>query len=63
MTTILIILGIGAALGAVYALGAKENPFAGALAGGMYAGGCLIQLIIPAIMVLVGLWLLHLIFS
>ncbi len=55
VVTILWVLGIGAALGGVYAVANKESPISGALTGGLVAGNCLIQLIIPAAMLLIGL--------
>lgn len=58
MSTILIILGIGAAIGVILAIANKESPLAGAMHGGCMAGSCMVQLLIPVLMLLAGLWLL-----
>lgn len=58
MEIILWILGIGAVIGVLVAVFSGENPLEGALQGGCMAGNCLLQLLIPAIMVLIGIWLL-----
>ncbi|MBQ1479849.1 MAG: hypothetical protein IIZ30_07415 [Sphingomonas sp.] len=63
MTTILVVLGIGVVIGALYAIANKESPIAGALTGGLVAGNCLFQLLIPAIILLVSLWFLGKIFG
>jgi hypothetical protein len=71
MGTIFIILGVFAALGAIIALfSANGSPkdrakeaASGAGAGAMVGVSCLLQLVVPAIMLLIGLWLLKLIFG
>ena len=66
-TIILIILGIaviGAIVGFIGGGGKKaEDAAAGAAAGAIYSTGCIVQLIIAAIPVAIGLWLLSLIFG
>ena len=66
MTTVLIILGIFASIGALYAFSKGDGvkgAAAGALGGTAYGIGCIIQLLIPAIMILAGFWLLGKIFG
>lgn len=62
-TIILIILCmavIGAAIG-FFSSGKAEDAAAGAAAGAIWSTGCIVQLIIIAIPVLLGLWFLSLI--
>ena len=61
MTTILVILGIGAALGGIWAVSNKENPFSGMFAGAFMAGSCMLQLLIPVVVLLAGFVLLRMI--
>jgi len=63
MEIVLWVLGIGVVLGVGWAVLSGENPVEGALQGGCMAGSCLLQLLIPAVMLLVGLWLLSKILS
>lgn len=63
MTTILIILGIGAVLGVLFMRGSGDSVTEGAAAGAITAGFCMLQLIIPAVALLLGLWLLGKIFG
>lgn len=65
MGTILTIIAIVAVIGAIIGFlvgGKKEDAAAGAVAGAFGATGCIFQLIIWAIPVAIGLWLLSLIF-
>lgn len=66
-TLIMIILGIaviGAVIGFLGGGGSRaEDAAAGAAAGAIWSTGCIVQLIIAAIPVAVGLWLLSLIFG
>jgi len=64
MKTVLLIIGIGALIGFSLALASGEKPkdAAGAAIGGAFmAGGCLLQLLIPAVLLIAGLALLRLI--
>lgn len=66
MTTVLTIIGIGAAIFFVFTLlngGSGKEAVGGAAAGGLYAAGCMLQLIIGVLPILAGLWLLNLIFG
>lgn len=65
-TIIMIILGIavlGAVIGFLGGAGKAEDAAAGAAAGAIWSTGCIVQLIIAAIPVAIGLWLLSLIFG
>ena len=65
-TIIMIILGIaviGAVIGFVSSGGKAEDAAAGAAVGAMWSTGCIVQLILMAIPVVIGLWLLSLIFG
>lgn len=65
-TIIMIILGIaaiGAVIGFLSSGGKAEDAAAGAVVGAVGATGCIFQLILAAIPVLIGLWLLSLIFG
>jgi len=65
MGTILTIIGVVAVIGAVIGFlvgGSSEDAAAGAKAGAVGATGCMFQLMIAAIPVAIGLWLLSLIF-
>lgn len=59
---ILVVAVIGAVIG-FFVGGKKEDAAAGAAAGALGATGCIFQLILYAIPVLIGLWLLGLIFG
>lgn len=64
-TIILIILTIsviGGIIGFIFSGGKKEETVTGAVAGAIGATGCLFRLILLAIPVFIGLWLLKLIF-
>jgi hypothetical protein len=65
MTTVLIILGVSAAIFFLMSLfsgeGLKESLGAG-LGGAFYGGACIIQLLIPVFVLLIGLWLFGAIF-
>lgn len=66
MTVVLLILGVGALIGFIAALSAGQKPkeALGSAAGGAFAaGGCLIQLLIPALILVFSLFLLRLIFG
>ena len=65
-TIIMIILGIavlGAVIGFIGSGGKAEGAAAGAAPGAIGSTGCILQLIIAAIPVALGLWLLSLIFG
>ncbi len=62
MVVVLWILGIGAVIGIVISLINKENPLEGAAVGGFMAGSCLLQLLVPVVMLLVGFWLFDALF-
>ena len=65
-TIIMIILGIaaiGAVIGFLGSGGKAEDAAAGAAAGALWSTGCIVQLIIAAIPIAIGLWLLSLIFG
>lgn len=62
MGTILIILAIFAVGGAILAKSGGDSASAGALAGASAGGSCMLQLMLMALPVLAGLWLLSLIF-
>ena len=59
---ILVVAVIGAVIGFISSGGKTEDAVAGAAVGAIGATGCIFQLIIAAIPVLLGLWLLGLIF-
>lgn len=63
METVLWILGTGAAIGVIISLMNKENPLEGAAVGGLMAGSCLVQLLVPVILFIVGLFLFRAIFG
>jgi len=59
---ILVVAVIGAVIGFISSGGKKEDAAAGAATGAIGAAGCIFQLIIMAIPVLLGLWFLDLLF-
>lgn len=61
ITIIIVVAVIGAIIGFLNSGGKMEDAAAGAVAGAVGSTGCMIQLIIAAIPVLVGLWLISLI--
>jgi hypothetical protein len=61
MTTILIVLGVAAVLGAIFAKMSGESATGGAAAGAWMAGSCVLQLAIMGVMALAGLYILKLI--
>jgi uncharacterized membrane protein YuzA (DUF378 family) len=71
MTIVWIIVGFAAVFGIIAFIGSdkgspkdRASEAAGAAAGGaMFGVSCLLQLIIPAIMLLIGLWLISKIFG
>ena len=65
-TIIMIILGVavlGAVIGFIGSGGKAEEAASGAAQGAILTTGCIVQLIIAAIPVALGLWLLSLIFG
>jgi hypothetical protein len=58
---ILWILAIGAALGAVVALANRRSPAGGVKSGALLAAGCLLQILIPAAVLVFVLWVVTLI--
>jgi hypothetical protein len=58
MTIVLWILGVGAVIGVIFAIVNRESVFSGAAAGALVAGNCLFQLLVPAVVLVVGYWLL-----
>ena len=71
MTIVWIIVGFAAVFGIIALIGSdKASPkdraseaAAAAAGGAMFGASCLVQLIIPAVMLLIGLWLLSKIFG
>lgn len=64
MDVVLLIIIIGVLIGIVIGLiGGSESILASGLAGGLGAFGCMVQLMIMALPVLLGLWLIHAIFG
>lgn len=65
-TILMIIVGIaviGAVVGFVSSGGKAQDAAAGAAAGAIGSVGCIVQLIISAIPIALGLWLLRLVFG
>ena len=61
--TIIIVIGvIGAIIGFFNSGGKAEGAVEGGATGAIMAGGCIFQLIVAAIPIALGLWLLSLIF-
>lgn len=63
MTTILVILAIGAVLGALFMRNSGDSVAGGAATGAMAAGYCMVQLLIPVFVLIVGFWLFRQIFG
>ncbi len=67
METVIKILIIAALIGGAIAYFAgnrsKEDAAAGAAVGAMYAGGCIIQLLIYGFIAMIGIWLFAKVFS
>lgn len=63
MTTILVILGIGAVLGMFFMRNSGDSVAGGAAAGALTAGYCMFQLLIPVFVLIVGFWLFRQIFG
>ncbi|WP_126516768.1 hypothetical protein [Sphingobium amiense] len=60
MDIVIGVILVGAILGAIFVKMSGEGTVVeGALQGGCAAGGCLLQLLIPAVALLLGLWLLR----
>ncbi len=62
MQTVLIILGIGAVLGLIFR-DRGSGVVQGAASGAAGAGFCMLQLLIPVLMLLAGFWLFGAIFG
>ena len=63
MTTILVILAIGAVIGVLFLRNRGDSVVGGAATGALAAGYCMIQLLIPVFVLIVGFWLFRQIFG
>ena len=66
MGTIIVIILVVAGIGGIIGLlsgGSGEDAAAGAMGGAIFAGSCLFELVMTALVFLAGLWVLSLIFG
>ena len=63
MTTVLVILAIGAVIGVFFMRDRGQSVASGAASGALMSGYCMLQLLLPVLFLLAGFWLFRQIFG